>query len=139
MATFSANSYSFGFPSRSKHPPLDILKLLINTLSNQYKKVSFIQVYKDGSLEISSVFMITCHNMNIIVQTKFGDASSLCVKVEIPNNTLYNITRDILLNSIHNKYILCFSNQCAIWIFLQTDNILRGDGPYFLFHGSIPS
>ena len=47
--------------------------------------------------------MKTCHDMNIIVQTKDGHASSLNGKNEIPNNTLANTTRDILLNSSHKK------------------------------------
>ena len=41
--------------------------------------------------------------MNIIFQITGGDASSLNGKSEIPNNTLANITRDLLLKSIHNK------------------------------------
>ena len=40
----SANLYPFGFPSRSKRPPLDILTFLVATLINQDKKVTFIRV-----------------------------------------------------------------------------------------------
>ena len=64
--------------------------------------------------------MKTCHNMNIIVQTKGGDASSLNGKIESPNNTLANITRDIFLNSIHKKELWCFAYQYAIWISRHT-------------------
>ena len=82
VAIFSAISYIFGFPPRSKRPTIDILKLLVTTLSNQDKKVSFIRVDEDGELEISSEFMRTCHNKNITVQTKGGYASSLNVKLK---------------------------------------------------------
>ena len=41
--------------------------------------------------------------MNIIVQTTGGDASSLNGKSESPNKTLANITRALVLNSIHKK------------------------------------
>ena len=34
LAICSTNSHPFGFKSRSKHPPLDILKLLVTTLMN---------------------------------------------------------------------------------------------------------
>ena len=51
--------------------------------------------------------MRTCHNMNIIVQTTGGYASSLNGKSEIPNKTLANITRALLLNSSHKKEIWC--------------------------------
>ena len=40
----STNSYPFGFPSRIKHPPLDIQKFLATTLRNQDKKVAFVRV-----------------------------------------------------------------------------------------------
>ena len=103
VAVCSATSYPFGFPSRSKRPPLDILKSLIATLRNQDKKVTFIQVDEDGALARSSEFMKTCHNMNIIVQTAGGYASSLNDKSEIPNKKIANITRDLLLKSSHKK------------------------------------
>ena len=51
----------------------------------------------------SSEFMNTCHKMNVIVQKTGGDVSLLNGKIKIQNNTLANITRDILLNSSHNK------------------------------------
>ena len=44
VAIFSANSYPFGFPSRSRLPPLGIIKFLVTTLRNQDKKVSLILV-----------------------------------------------------------------------------------------------
>ena len=81
VAICSATSYPSGFLSRSKLPPLNILKILFTMLKNQDKKVSFIRIDEDGSLEISSEFIKTCHNMNIIVQTKFGDASSINDKI----------------------------------------------------------
>ena len=99
----SATSYPFGFPSRSKRPPLDILKFLVTTLRNQDKKVAFIRVDEDGALARSSEYMRTCHNMNIIVQTTGGDDSSLNGKSESPNKTLANTTISLVLNSSHNK------------------------------------
>ena len=98
-----ATSYPFGFPSRSKRPPLEILKFLVTTLRNQDEKVAFIRVDEDGALSRSSEFMKTCHNMNIIVQTAGAYASYINGKSESPNKTLYNITRDRILNSGHNK------------------------------------
>ena len=47
--------------------------------------------------------MNTCNNMNIIVQTTGGDASSIGDKSKNPNKTLKNITRSLILNSIHKK------------------------------------
>ena len=99
----SATSYHFGFPSRSKLPPLDILKFLVTKLRNQDKKITFIRVDKDWALGRYSEFMKTCHNMNIIVQNTGGDTYSLNGKCEIPSKTLNNITRALLQNSSHKK------------------------------------
>ena len=87
MAIRSATSHPFEFTSRIKHPPLEILKLLVTTLRNQDKKVVFIQVDDDGELAISSEFMKTCHNMNIIVQTIGRDAPLLNGETESLNKT----------------------------------------------------
>ena len=54
MIICSANSYPFGFPSRSKLPPLEILKCLVTTLRNQDKKVALIIVDEDEALAIYS-------------------------------------------------------------------------------------
>ena len=56
--------------------------------------------------------MNTCHNMNIIVQAKGVDASSLNGKSENPNNTLANITIALLINSSHKKELCYFAYHC---------------------------
>ena len=68
------------FPKQLKFP--EIQPLTPQKLSNQDKKVSFIVVDADGALTRSSSFMKTCHNMNIIVQTKREDSYSLNGKGE---------------------------------------------------------
>ena len=109
VAICSATSYPFGFPSRSKRSPLDILKLVVTTSRNQDKKFALIRVDEDGALARSSEFMRTCHNMNIIVQTTGGDASSLNGKNESPNKTLANITKAHFSNSSHKKELWCLA------------------------------
>ena len=127
VAICSATSHPFGFPSRSKRPPLDILKFIVTILRNQDKKVAFIKVDEDGALSISSEFVKTCHIVNIIAQTTGGYASSIYGKSESTNKTLANITVALLLNSSHRKELWCFPYQYAIWLFRQTDNIFRDD------------
>ena len=94
----SDTSNPFVFLPRSKHQTLNTLKFFITILRNQDKKVSFIQVDEDGALARSSEFTRTCHNMTIVVQTKGVDAPSINGKILIPNNTLANIKRVLLLN-----------------------------------------
>ena len=80
VAIYSATSYPFRFPPRSKLQPIEILKRIITTFFNQDKKVSFIGVDEDGALARTSKFMSTCHNMKIIVQTTGGDEFLLIIK-----------------------------------------------------------
>ena len=61
--------------------PLEILKFIFNTLSNQYNKFAFIRVDEYGALARYSESMKTCHNMNIIVQNAGGDTYSLNDKI----------------------------------------------------------
>ena len=49
------------------------------------------------------------------------------------------VTRDLLLNLINKKELWCFSYQYDIWLFRWTKNRLRGDVPYFIWHGIRPS
>ena len=109
---------------------------MFTKLINKDKKVAFIQVNEDGTLARSSEFISTCNNINIIVQTTGGDVFSINMKSEIPNNTLVNITRGLILKSIHKKELCCFSHQYNICISCQTENRLCGDFPCFLWHGS---
>ena len=95
VAIYSVTSQPFGFPPRSKRPPLYILKFLVTTLRNQDNKFWLIGVDKYGSL--ARLFMKTCHNMNIPVKTIGGDGTPLNGKIEILNKTLANITRAILI------------------------------------------
>ena len=130
VAICSDTSYPFGFKSRSKLPPLDILKFPVTTLSNYDMKVALIRVDEDSTLARYYEFMKTCHNMNITVQTTGGDTSSINGKSESPNKTLANITRYLLLNSSHKKELCFFAYPYVIWLSLRTENRLRGGVTY---------
>ena len=75
VAICSSTYHPFGLPPISNCPPLDILKYIVATLSNQDKKVAFIRLYEDEELARSYEFMQTYNNMNIKVQTTGGYAS----------------------------------------------------------------
>ena len=85
-------SYPFGFPSRSKCLPLDIIKFLVTKMRNPDKKVSVIRVDEDVALARSYEIIRIYHNMNIIVQAIGGDASLLKGKIKIPNMILANVS-----------------------------------------------
>ena len=104
---------------------------------NQDKKVEFILVDEYGAPERSYEIMRICHNINITVKNTGGDEYSLNGKIESPNKILANITRYLLLNSGHKKEPCCFAYQYDIWIYRRTENRLRGNVTYFLWHGKI--
>ena len=75
VAICSATSYPFGFLYINKQITLDILKFLDTKLRNQDEKITFIRVHEDGAPVRYSKLIQTCYNMNIIVQTTYGDSS----------------------------------------------------------------
>ena len=103
MTIYSATSHPFGFPSRRKRKSLDILKFIVTTLRNKENKVSFIRVDEYGALTGYSEFMKTCHNINIIVQTKEGYESSLNCKREIPKRHMLISKELFYLNKVTRK------------------------------------
>ena len=135
----SVTSNPFRFPSRSKNPPLDILKFLFTKFRNQYIKDAFIRFDENGALARFSGLMKTCQNMNIIVQTTGGDTYSVNGKIEIPNKTLSNITINLLLKLSHKKELWWFYYQYTIWFSCRTENRLCGDIPYLLWNGTGPT
>ena len=84
--------------------------------------------------------MKTCHTMKIILQNTGGDAYELNGKIKIPNKTLDDIRRDLLLKSSHMKELLCleeiwcFAYHYAICLVLRTENRLRGDVTYLVWN-----
>ena len=135
----SVTSDPFRFPSRSKHPSIDILTFLFTTFRNQYNKDAFVRFDENGALARSSEPMKTCQNMNNIVQTTGGDTYYINGKSEIPNKTLSNITRALLLNSSHKKELWWFYYQYAIWLSRRTENRFCDDVPYLIWNGTGPS
>ena len=82
VAICSDTSRPFGFLPGIKHPPFDILKLLVTALSNNDKNVVLIRVDEDGALAIYYEFMKTCNNMDVIVQTTGIDDFHSTVKAK---------------------------------------------------------
>ena len=120
VAICSTTQYPFVFPPKRKQPPLDILKSSVNKWRNQYKKASFICLYRYGALERSSGFMRTCHTMIIIVQTTSGDTYSLKGKFGSPNKKLADITRDWMMIYSHKKELWWLAYKYDIFLSHRT-------------------
>ena len=134
VAIYSDTSYLFGLPSKSKNPPIEILKIPVTTLRNHNKKVVIIQVDEDRALERSSGFINTCHNMNIMVKSIGGYLFFPNGKSSSSNKTLANLIIYNIINSSRKKELWCFAYHYSIWIYHQTQNRLCCDVPYFLWN-----
>ena len=81
--------------------------------------------------------MKICHNMNIMVQTKVGNEYSLNRNRVIPNKTMANTTRELILNSGNKEELWCFALKYTIWFSRRALNSLHSDVTYLLWNGLI--
>ena len=77
--------------------------------------------------------------MDILVQNTGVYASSIKGKIKRPNKSLADITRELILESSHNKEGFCLAYQYIIRLSCWTDSKFCDGVPYFLWYGSIPS
>ena len=77
--------------------------------------------------------------MDILVQNTGVYASSLKGKIKRPNKSLADITRELILESSHNKEGFCLAYQYIIRLSCWTDSKFCDGVPYFLWYGSRPS
>ena len=81
--------HPWGFPTRSRRPPIAILKWLVLNLRRQGIEIIELRVDEDGSLANSTEFMTMCRDdLNLTVQTTGGYASTINGKAETPNRTI---------------------------------------------------
>ena len=76
-ATDHTTGYPFGFPSRNKRPPLDLIRFLVLTLQRLGKAVNFVRVDEGGELARCSEINKLLINMQVVVHTTGGRASQL--------------------------------------------------------------
>ena len=148
--TCASTSYTIGFPTRSKTPPLEIMKWLINTLRSMGHNVTFIRVDEDGSLANSTEFCRLLMTMNCLLETTGGGNSTNNGIVEVGNRTKANMIRSQLstMNLLFGHTLpedtpitkfWCFAYQMACFILRRLYNRSKKDIPYFLVHGKRPS
>ena len=92
-AVCASTSYPFNFPSKSRAPPLEILKYLIRTIRSMGFQVVFIKVDEDGALAQSSQFCKGIMEENCVLQTTGGGNSLSNGIVERANGFDANIVR----------------------------------------------
>ena len=94
--TCGATSYAFGFPTKAKTPPLDIVQWSINTIRTMGYEVIFIRVDEDSSLANSSEFCSLIKKLNCLLETTGGGNSTNNGMVETGNRSRANMVRSSL-------------------------------------------
>jgi hypothetical protein len=137
--TDATTSYPFGFPTRSKRPPINIFRWFISVLRSMGKKPVFIRVDEGGELARSRDFCFLLQELGLILQTTGGYASSLNGKSEITHRLTKNMVRSMLQSRGHQDDKWCFAYSYAIWLLRRLLNRRVSKTPYEAWHNKKPS
>ena len=131
--------HPWGFPTRSRRPPIGILKWLVLNLRRQGLEVIELRVDEDGSLANSTEFMAMCRDeLNLTVQTTGGYASTINGKAETPNRTIKRMIRTMLIGAGLPDELWCFAFQYAIFLLRNRYNRLIDSVPAHLWNPNKP-
>ena len=104
----------FGYPTRSKHPPLQPIMTFIQLSFHHGYKRSIFRVDEGVELSRSSDFMQICIYHEFIVDTTGGYASSIYRKVQRPYQTINKMVCIKILSCGHSGELWCLCYQYTI-------------------------
>ena len=118
----ASTSYPFGFPTKSKSPPIEILRWLIGTLRSMGHVVNFIRVDEGGELANSSSFTEFVFKSDCILESTGAGNSTNNGKVERQNRTKADMIRSSLstLNVMINDDLPDDLNVESFWCLAYT-------------------
>jgi hypothetical protein len=148
--TCASTSYTLGFPSKSKGPPITIFTWVIKTLRKMGYEVLFVRVDEDGALARSSEFCSTIVKLNCILETTGGGNSENNGKVERPNRVKADMVRSSLATAkilfgkdlpkdLPIQKFWCFAYCHANYTHRRLYNRLRDASPHLLVHKELPT
>ena len=146
----ASTSYPFGFPTKSKSPPIEILRWLIGTLRSMGYVVNFIRVDEGGELANSSSFAEFIFKSDCIMESTGAGNSTNNGKVERQNRTkadmiraglssLHVMIKEDLPDDISIESFWCLAYCHANFIKRRLFHRLRKDTPHFLVSKKKPS
>ena len=146
----ASTSYPFGFPTKSKSPPIEILRWLLGTLRSMGYVVNFIRVDEGGELANSSSFAEFVFKQDCILESTGAGNSTNNGKVERPNRTkgdmiraglssLHILIKDDLPEDVSIESFWCLAYCHANFIKRRLFNRLRKDTPHHLVSKRKPS
>ena len=148
--TCASTSYPFGFPTKSKSPPIEILRWLLGTLRSMGHVVNFIRVDEGGELANSSSFAEFVFKCDCVLESTGAGNSTNNGKVERQNRTKADMTRaglstlnllikDDLPDDLPVEKFWCLAYQHSNFIKRRMFHRLRKSTPHFLVSQKKPS
>ena len=145
-----STSYPFGFPTKSKSPPLVLFNWFVKTIRSMGYQVTFIRVDEDKGLARSSEFCALVVELNCVLETTGGGNSTNNGKVERQNRSKADMVRSALAtgqilfgsdlpSDMSMESFWCFAYQHACYTHRVLYNRLRKASSYVLVHKDIPS
>ena len=145
-----STSYPFGFPTKSKTPPLVLFEWFVKTIRTMGYEVTFVRVDEDKGLARSSEFCALVVKLNCVLETTGGGNSTNNGKVERQNRTKADMVRSALAtgqilfgsdlpSDMSIETFWCFAYQHACYTHRVLYNRLRNASTYTLVHNDVPS
>ena len=120
----------WGFPTRSRNPPLQQVKWLVKHLRAQGYSFVELRVDEDGALAQSSEFMGMCTaELHIAVQTTGGYNSEANGMVESPIKPVKRMMRAMIVGAGFGDEMWCFSFQYALYVLDRSYHRMLDDMP----------
>ena len=133
LAIDATTRMTWGFPTRSKRPPVHILRFLIRVLRKQGRNIQALRLDEGGELARSSDFMSVAHHLDLVVESTGGYTSSLNGKAERPFRTIKNMIRVQLMSRAIDDKLWCCCFQYSIWLLRRLYNRTINDIPILLW------
>lgn len=137
--TCYVTGHSFVFPTRSKRPPLDIIKWLIEVLKRQGYVVIIVRFDEGGELARSSEVCTLITEMNIVMESTGSYSSDLLGKDERQHRTLGEMVRTMLYSANVGAEFWCYAIMYAVYIKRRWCNYPSNKTPYELWFNKKPS
>ena len=122
-------NYPFGFPIRSKHLSVALIKDIVSVVISYSYMCSLVCRDKYGELARLSNFTIACHDLHMTIESIKGYESTINVKVNRLDLTYTNMVWAQLIDRVHNDKFLWSWYQYSIWLVVRLINNHIGTEP----------
>ena len=146
----ASTSYPFGFPTKSKSPPIEILRWIIGTLRSMGYVVNFVRVDEGGELANSSSFAEFIFKSDCVLESTGAGNSTNNGKVERQNRTKADMIRaalstlgimikDDLPEDLSIESFWCLAYTHSNFVKRRMYHRMKQSTPHFLISNKKPS